>query len=80
MKPKDQDPKDNKGGLIYSYRCQDITCGEEYIGETGRTLVDRHKEHLKGVKVQNGGTEYEGICIVLCLFLDNSGSPFIVEQ
>ena len=34
MKPKDQDPKDNKSGLIYSYKCQDITCGEEYIGHS----------------------------------------------
>ena len=48
MKPKDQDPKDNKSGLIYSYKCQDITCGEEYIGEIARTLGDRCKDHLKG--------------------------------
>ena len=48
MKPKGQDPKDNKSGLIYSYQYQDITCGEEYIGKTARTLGDRHKEHLKG--------------------------------
>ena len=47
MEPKDQDPKDNKSGLIYSYKCQDITCGEEYIGETARTLGDRCNEHLK---------------------------------
>ena len=48
MKPKDQDPKDEKSGLIYSYKCQDLTCGEEYIGETSRALGDRCKEHLKG--------------------------------
>ena len=48
MKPKDQDPKDNKSGLIYSYKCKDITCGEEYIGETARILGDRCKEYLKG--------------------------------
>ena len=48
MKPKDQDPKDNKSGLMYSYKCVDFTCGEEYIGETSRVLGDRHKEHLKG--------------------------------
>ena len=48
MKPKDQDPKDNKSGLIYSCKCQDITCREEYIGETSRSKGDRHKEHLKG--------------------------------
>ena len=34
MKPKDQDPKDKKSGVIYSYQRRDIACGEEYIGET----------------------------------------------
>ena len=48
MKPKDQDPKDNKSRLIYSYKCQDLTCGEKYIGKTSRVLGDRHKAHLKG--------------------------------
>ena len=47
MKPNDQDPKDNKSGLIYSYKCQGITCDKEYIGETARALGDRCKEHLK---------------------------------
>ena len=41
MKPKDQDPKDKKRGVIYSYQCMDIACGEEYIGETSRTLGER---------------------------------------
>ena len=31
--PKDQDPKDRKSGVIYSYQCGEIGCGEEYIGE-----------------------------------------------
>ena len=47
MKPKDQDPKEMKSGIIYSYQCINITCNEEYIGETARTLGERHKEHLK---------------------------------
>ena len=38
MKPKDQDPKDNKSGVIYSYQCNHLDCNEEYIGETSRTL------------------------------------------
>ena len=38
IRPKDQDPKDRKSGVIYSYKCYDITCGEEYIGETSRSL------------------------------------------
>ena len=32
MKPKDQDPKDKKSGIIYSYQCTSIACEEEYIG------------------------------------------------
>ena len=47
MKPKDQDPQENKSEVIHSYQCGDIICGEEYIGETSRTLGERYKEHLK---------------------------------
>ena len=47
MKPKDQDPKDNKSGVIYNYQCNHLDCNEEYMGETSRTLGERRKEHLK---------------------------------
>ena len=47
MAPKDKDPKLAKSGIIYSYRCPHINCTEQYIGESGRTLGDRYKEHLK---------------------------------
>ena len=47
MKPKDQDPKDSKSGIIYSYQCQHLDCDEEYIEETVRSLGERRKEHLK---------------------------------
>ena len=47
MKPKDTDPKDSKSCLIYSYKCPQLDCNEEYIGETGRTLGERRREHLK---------------------------------
>ena len=47
MKPKDQDPKEKKSGVIYSFQCNHITCNEEYIVETARTLGERCKEHLK---------------------------------
>ena len=42
MKPKDQDPKGKKSGIIYSYQCTNIASNEEYIGETSRTLGERH--------------------------------------
>ena len=47
MKPKDQNPKNNKSGIIYSYQCNHLDCNEEYIGETYMTLRERRKEHLK---------------------------------
>ena len=47
MKPKDQDPKEKKSGVIYSLQCNLLTCNEEYTGEKVRTLGKRCKEHLK---------------------------------
>ena len=47
MKSKDQDPKERKSWVIYSFQCNHIACNEEYIGETARTLGERWKEHLK---------------------------------
>ena len=47
MKPKDQDPKDKNSGVIYSYQCGDIACGEGYIGKTSRILGERYRKHLK---------------------------------
>ena len=47
VRPKDQDPKEKKSGVIYSYQCGAIDCGEEYIDETSRTLGERYKEHLR---------------------------------
>ena len=45
--PKDKDPKTNKGGIIYHYKCPHINCPDAYIGELGRALDNRVKEHLK---------------------------------
>ena len=36
-----------KSGVIYKYKCPDINCREQYIGESGRTFGDRYKKHLK---------------------------------
>ena len=42
VQPKDKDPKD-----IYWYQSGELSCDEEYIGETYRTFGKRYKEHLK---------------------------------
>ena len=47
MAPKDKDPKLTKSGVIYRYKCPSINCTEQYIGESGRTLGEGYKEHLK---------------------------------
>ena len=44
---KDKDPKTKQIGVIYQYQCPHIHCSSCYIGESGRSLGDRVKEHLK---------------------------------
>jgi predicted GIY-YIG superfamily endonuclease len=43
VKPKDATPKGNQCGLIYHIKCSD--CHHNYIGETGRNMETRLKEH-----------------------------------
>ena len=40
-------PQGKKRRVIYSYQCGEVTYNKEYIGETGRTLGERYREHLK---------------------------------
>ena len=47
MAPKDNDLINSKSGVIYRYQCNEQGCGEEYIGESGRTFAERFKEHQK---------------------------------
>ena len=45
--PMDKDPKSNNSGVIYHCKCPHINCPDAYIGESGRTLGEHVKEHLK---------------------------------
>ena len=47
VSPKDKDPMVSKSGAIYWFQCGDLSCDDEYIGETSRTFGERYKEHLK---------------------------------
>ena len=47
VRPNDQELKEKKSGVIYSYQCGAIDCGEEDIGETSRMLGEWSKEHLR---------------------------------
>ena len=42
-----KDPMVNQSGAIYWYQCGDLSCDDDYIGETSRTFGERYKEHLK---------------------------------
>ena len=44
VKPKHIDPLDRKSGTIYWCQCGELTCNEEYIGETSRAFGERYKE------------------------------------
>ena len=47
MAPKDKGPITNKSGVIYRYKCSELGCNEEYIGESARNFAERFKEHQK---------------------------------
>ena len=38
VSPKDKDPMVIKSGAIYWFQCGDLSCEDEYIGETSRTF------------------------------------------
>ena len=60
IKPKDQDPKDSKSCLIYSYQCPQLVCDDEYKRETARTPGERRKEHLKQPSPIHGHSQATG--------------------
>ena len=47
MAPRNKDIKLQKSGVIYKYKCLQINCTEECIGESDWTFRDRYKEHFK---------------------------------
>ena len=46
VSPKEKDPMANKSWANW-FQCGDLTCDEEYIGETSSTFGERFKEHIK---------------------------------
>ena len=47
VNPKDKDHKSKQTGVIYQYQWPHVQCSSSYIGESGRSLGERVKEHLK---------------------------------
>ena len=46
MALKDKDNKYPKSGVIYRFRCPQINCPKEYIGDSGSSFGERLKEYL----------------------------------
>ena len=46
VSPKDKDPKHSKQDVIYHIPCNYPSCDSCYIGETGRVLGERIKDHI----------------------------------
>ena len=47
ISPKDKDAIAKKSSIIYLFRCDEIACEDEYIGESSRTFGKMYKEHPK---------------------------------
>ena len=47
LRPKDPVPPDNRTGVVNRIPC--MCCSQSYIGQTGRTLTCRLKEHRQAV-------------------------------
>ena len=63
--PKDKDHMVNKSGAIYWFQFGNLTCNDEYIGETSRTFGERFKEHLKDPPIHHhsSNTGHQGHCL-----------------
>ena len=51
MRVKNKRPEELRRGVVYEVPCHD--CSKTYIGETGRSLQERLKEHRYAVKTAN---------------------------
>ena len=52
--PKDPVPKQERAGVVYRIPCNN--CPQAYIGQTGRTLTQRLKEHQRAVRNGDSAT------------------------
>ena len=57
MHPKDKDTDLDKAGVVYQVECDE--CEASYIGQTGRHLRERIKEHKTAL--EKGNTHHSGI-------------------
>ena len=50
VSPKYKDPKEKAQNIICDIQCGEDSCTYHYIGESGRTLGERFKEHTKCIQ------------------------------
>ena len=53
MKVKERRPEETIKGVVYEFEVSSAKCNHVYIGETGRSLSCRLKEHRQAVKTGN---------------------------
>ncbi len=53
VRPKDALEPGKKGSVVYRIQCK---CGKVYIGETGRAMQDRIKEHDRDIRLPHTQT------------------------
>ena len=73
-KPKNSEVK----GLVYRIPC--TQCDWSYVGETGRTLNDRIKEHKRAVKNMSTASEIANHCLNEDHRMDWEGSKIIGRE
>ena len=54
VRPKDKVPMEQRTGVVYSIPCRD--CPKTYVGQSGRSLECRVKEHQRAVKYGDTNT------------------------
>ena len=74
--PKDPSPIAEKSGVVYSIPCS--ICNEVYIGQTGRRLETRLKEHKAAVKLAR--TEISAVAEHVWLQIDFQSTAILAQE
>jgi predicted GIY-YIG superfamily endonuclease len=76
--PKDKTPKEKKCGILYLIPCDN--CEEFYVGETGRALEKRLKEHRKTSGHPNSITGVGDYCKTTAHTFSNNEVKVIAKE
>ncbi len=76
--PKDPIPMEKRSRCVYQIKCSD--CPKSYIGQTGRQLSQRIKEHQSTAPSRNPSAVYEPFWHTSLHWLDNIKNPYSGRQ